>query len=75
MEHGQQAKVQELTGLSTTAVQLLGALVPGASDEIADPENQDEAGFDSCATRIVACVTALAEQIAREAGIALVPAR
>lgn len=67
MEHGQQAEVLRLTGLSTHEVQLLGALVPATSDEIADPENQPEAGFDACVARIVACVTTLAEQIANEA--------
>lgn len=66
MEYGQQAKVQECTGLSADAVQLLGALAPGASEEIADPENQTEAGFDACVARIIACVTALAEQISKE---------
>lgn len=67
MEHGQKVTIRESIRLRADAVQLLGALVPGVTDEIADPENETEAGFDACVARIIACVTALAEQLTREA--------
>lgn len=66
MEHGQYDKVLELTGFTANKVRLLGALVPDETDEIADPENETEVGFDRCVNRIVACVEALTKAIASE---------
>jgi len=58
----ERAQVDALRALGSPArdISTLGSLVPSADEDIADPEDGDEAVFDACVARIVACVEALA---------------
>ena len=59
MERSQRDFLLRVAGVP---VVLLGSLAPGPSEDIADPEHGDDAVFDACVARIVACAEALAGQ-------------
>jgi protein-tyrosine phosphatase len=60
MERAQVDGVRALASPART-IATLGSLLPSPLEDIADPEDGDNAVFDACVARILACVEALAD--------------